>query len=119
MIQEKKNILRITISLLLVLCILPFGAAYDLTAVQHREKNPKSVLFIPAFMECPIGSAINNQRTNFNSFDKFFSDALVPKQRSIKLTRAYVSFLTEFSVRFAKYAWQTTITIRAPPCFKP
>ena len=119
MILEKKNILRIIISLLLVLCILPIDTAYELAVMQHPKKNPQSFLFVPDLMECTIGTAIFNQRTNFNSFVKFLNDALIPKQRSIRLTRAYIFFLTEFSVRFAKYTGQTAIIIRAPPCFKP
>jgi hypothetical protein len=118
MIKAKKNILRITISLLLVLCILPFDAAYELTSTQHPVKGPKSVLFIPACMDCMIGTAISNQRTNFNSFDELLKDALILKQKSIESTRAYISFLNGFSVCFAKYEGQTTITIRAPPCCK-
>jgi hypothetical protein len=118
MVQEKKNILKLTISLLLVFCILPFDASYELAAVQHPEKRPKTVLFIPAFMECTVGAAITNQRTIFSSFDELLKDTLIFKQKSIELTRAYVSFLTELSVRFAKYAGQKAITIRAPPCFK-
>lgn len=117
MLQKKKNILRLTISLLL-LCILPFDAAYEFSAVQHPKKNPNTVLFIPAFLECTIGTAITNRLSNFNSFNEFLKDALIFKQSSIELIRAYVSFLTEFSVCLAKYAGQTTITIRAPPCFK-
>jgi len=118
MIQKRKYILRLTISLLLVLCILPFNAAFELSAVQPPEKNPETVLFLPAFMDCTIGTAITNRLSNFNSSNVFLKDALIFKQISIELIRAYSSFLTEFSVRFAKYEGQTTLTIRAPPCFK-
>ncbi|RJP47336.1 MAG: hypothetical protein C4548_01205 [Desulfobacteraceae bacterium] len=118
MIQKKKNILRLTISLLL-LCILPFDAAYEFSAVQHPEKDPKTVLFIPAFMESAIGAAITNRPPNFNTFNEFLKDALIFKQSSIELTRAYLSFLTEPTVCLAKYVGQNTITIRAPPCYNP
>jgi len=68
MIQKRKYILRLTISLLLVLCILPFNAAHEFSAVQRPEKNPQTVLLIPAFMESATGTAITNRLSNFNSF---------------------------------------------------
>jgi hypothetical protein len=117
MIKKEQDILRTSISLLLVLCFLPFDAAYELTSGHQSEKNSKSVLLIQAFMECTASPAILNQQTKFNSFDEILKDALIIERTPIELIRIYIFSLTEFSIHFAQHAGQT-IAIRAPPSFK-
>lgn len=118
MVQKAKYSLQKAISLLLVVCLLPFVAAYEPATWQHSEKHPKSDLVAPTPMARALGIAIPNQRSNPESIDSIFKDALILEHASIGLTRASFSFPTEFGDRNALCAGQSTITIRAPPCFK-
>ena len=118
MVQKAKYSLQKAISLLLVVYLLPLIAAYEPAAWQHSEKHPKSDLLAPTPMARALGIAIPNQRSNPESFDSIFKNALILEQASIGLTRASFSFPAEFGDRTALYAGQSTIAIRAPPCFK-
>ena len=118
MVQKARNSLQKAISLLLVVCLLSLIAAYEPAAWHHSEKHPKSDLLAPTLMARALGIAIPNQRSNPEPFDSIFKDALILEQASIGLTRASFSFPTEFGDRTAQCAGQSTITIRAPPCFK-
>lgn len=119
MIKESKNMFRLAISLLLVFCLLSVVAAYEPVTVQHPGKNKKTDLLIPAFMGRANGIAILKLRNNSKSPNRLFKNALILEQTSDNLPRASLSFLTEFSDRFSQYTGQTTLTIRAPPCFNP
>jgi hypothetical protein len=114
MIPAAKHISKPTISLLLVLCLLPVITVYEPIGVHNLEKTPKTALFTAAIMWRAAAATVDN-RTNFKSSDGLFKDALTLGQTSIDLARASVSFLTEFRDRFAQCSEQTAISIRAPP----
>jgi len=117
MIPAAKNVSWPTISLLLVLCLLPVLTAYEPTGVHNPEKTSKTVLFTSAIMGRAV-AAILDHRTNLKSSDELIKDALILGQTSIDLARVSVSFLTRFRDRFAQCVEQTAIPIRAPPGFK-
>ena len=110
------NKIRPAICLLLVLCLTTVFSAYKPAAWQYPKIASKTVLLAPAFAVSALGSSLLNQRTHFKFSDGRYKCALILEQMSIDLIRASVSFLTEFTNRFAKSKGQTSIIIRAPPC---
>ena len=119
MIKESKKIFQMVISLLLVFCFLPVVTGYEPVAAQHQEKNSKTDLLAPVFIGRAIGAAILKQRNNSKYPNKLFKNALILEQASIDSPGTSLSTLAEFSDRHAQCAGQTTLPIRAPPCFNP
>ncbi len=107
--------MRLTVSLLLVLCILPFVTAHEPAGMQNPQKSPKTVLFTPAITGRTVAAAAFDNRANLKSSDGLSKDALIIGQKSTDSADLSIYIPTDFRDRSAQCPEHTAIGIRAPP----
>jgi hypothetical protein len=113
-----KKILRLTVSLLLVLCPLLAAAAAEPAGTRGIGKIQKTVLLTPAYIGHAVPAATLHHRPCFKSSDGPFKVALIFRPIALCGARAAVFFSAEFNDPFGRCPGQRAIFIRAPPCFR-
>lgn len=111
-----KNKVRLTITLLLVLTLLPVvTTTRSPTGLKDTGANPTNILFIPAFACGSVSVFTLDRRTNLNSFDELPTDALILRQIQLDFAGEFSFFIAGYDTCFAPLSDFAAIPIRASP----
>jgi hypothetical protein len=111
-----KNKVGRIINLLLVLSLLQIVTSARLSVgLQNTVASPKNTLEAPSFAGCSVSIFNLDRRSNSNSFDGPYADALISKQIQYYFIRESSSFITEYCTNFTPRTNRAAIPIRASP----
>jgi hypothetical protein len=110
-----KKKVRITISLLLALCLLPIVTKTSLPiGAQDIGSGKKTALFAHAIESYVVSAFTVGKRTNLNFFEGFSSESIL-RQTLFDYTRESSLFLPQYNASFSHRSDRTAFPIRAPP----